>query len=258
MLLIILALFWVALLAPIVVRRLRDNGTERSIQSFHTEHEVLSRQEYTVPPAHRLDEVDNQEIHQSAQSRRPRLTVVHDDDTYGSLEARGSWSEWAEDYEFDETPAPRRENSTNRYAAAYSSVPTATTVQSSYQEPKVRHRSMKARRRVMFTRLVLGAVVMSIVSYVAGYSLLVDVAVVSWIAVVGFVALAFYAISQGYLSESSLPLRLPQRRPLATVQPLYDETPVAYEGQYEDYDEFYEPDTDVRWRHDSQPRRALG
>jgi len=260
MLLIVLALFWVALLAPIVVRRLRDNGTERSIQSFHTEHEVLSRQEYTVPPAHRLDQVDMQEIHQRTESRRPRLTVVHDEDTYGSLESRGSWSEWAEDYEFDETPAPRRGTSTNRYAAAYSSVPTTTAVQSSYQEPIVRHRSMKARRRVMFTRLVLGAVVMSVVSYVAGYSMLVDLAFVSWFAVVGFVALAFYAISQGYLSESSLPLHLPQRRPLATVQPLYDETPVVYEDQYqyEDYDEFYEPDTDVRWRHENQPRRALG
>jgi len=258
MLLIVLALFWVALLAPIVVRRLRDNGTERSIQSFHTEHEVLSRQEYTVPPAHRLDQADVRDIHQQTESRRPRLTVVHDDDTYGSLEARGSWSEWAEDYEFDETPAPRREISTNRYAAAYSSVPNKSTVQSSYDEPVVRHRSMKARRRVMFTRLVLGAVVLSIFSYVAGYSLLVDLAVASWIAVVGFIALALYAISQGYLHESSLPLRLPLRRPLATVQPLYDEAPVAYDDEYEDYDEFYEPDTDVRWRHESQRRRALG
>lgn len=258
MLLIILALFWVALLAPIVVRRLRDNGTERSIQSFHTEHEVLSRQEYTVPPAHRLDQPDREERHERAESRRPRLTVVHDDDTYGSLEARGTWSEWVDDYEFDETPAPRRGTPANRYAAAYSSVPSKSTVHSMYEEPIARHRSMKARRRVVFTRLVLGAVVMSIVSYVAGYSLLVDLAVVSWIGVVGFIALALYAISQGYLSESSLPLRLPQRRPLATVQPLYDGTSVDYEDQYEDFDEFYEPDTDVRWRHESQPRRALG
>ena len=258
MILIILALFWVVVLVPIVVRRLRDNGAERSIQSFHAEHEVLSRQEYTVPPAHRLDRPDQQEIRQQTESRRPRLTVVHDDDTYGSLEARGSWSEWADDYEFDETPAPRRGVSGNRYAAAYSSVPTKTTVRSNYEEPIARHRSMKTRRRVMFTRLVLGAVVMSVISFVVGYSLLVDLAVVSWISVVGFVALALYAVSLGYLSESSLPLHLPQRQPLATVQPLYDEAPVPYEDQYEDYDEFYEPDSDVRWRHESQSRRALG
>ena len=50
-----------ALLAPTVVRRFRDNGTERSIESFHAEHEVLSRQGYTVPPAHRLDEPDERE-----------------------------------------------------------------------------------------------------------------------------------------------------------------------------------------------------
>jgi hypothetical protein len=55
MLLIVLALFWVALLAPIVIRRFREGGTEKSIQSFHAEHEVLSQQDYLVAPAHRLD-----------------------------------------------------------------------------------------------------------------------------------------------------------------------------------------------------------
>ncbi len=58
MLLIVLALIWVALLAPVVIRRLREGGAEKSIQSFHAEHEVLSRQDYTVIPAHRLDEPD--------------------------------------------------------------------------------------------------------------------------------------------------------------------------------------------------------
>ena len=58
MLLIVLALIWVALLAPVVIRRLREGGSEKSIQSFHAEHEVLSRQDYTVAPAHRLDVPD--------------------------------------------------------------------------------------------------------------------------------------------------------------------------------------------------------
>ena len=34
MLLIVLAVIWVALLAPVVIRRLREGGTEKSIQSF--------------------------------------------------------------------------------------------------------------------------------------------------------------------------------------------------------------------------------
>src|ERR1700685_2673669 len=124
MLLIILALFWVALLAPVAIRRLRDGGAERSIQSFHAEHEVLSRQEYAVNPAHRLDQPDEVVAGVHGPGRRSRLTVVHADDTYRSLESRSSWDEWSADYEYDDAPINRRE-SMNRYAAAYSPLPTA-------------------------------------------------------------------------------------------------------------------------------------
>jgi len=258
MLLIILALFWVALLAPIVVRRLRDNGTERSIQSFHAEHEVLSRQEYSVPPAHRLDQPDEREVRDTYESRRPRLTVVHDDDTYGSLESRGSWQEWSEDYEFEASPGAVRDAPRNRYAAAYSSVPNDQVMRSAYEAPPAVRRSMKARRRVMFTRLVLAATLVSLVGYFAGYSLLIDLAVVSWLAVVGFIALALYSVSQGYLHESSLPLRLPQRRQLASVQPLYGGSMSSGDSPYEYDDEFYEPEGETGWRREAQPRRALG
>ena len=104
MLLVILALFWVALLAPMVIRRLRDGGAERSIQSFHAEHEVLSRQEYVVSPAHRLDQPDEPEMDHRDVPRRSRLTVVHADDTYRSLESRSSWDEWSRDYDYDDEP----------------------------------------------------------------------------------------------------------------------------------------------------------
>ena len=254
MLLIVLALFWVALLTPTVIRRFRDHGTERSIESFHTEHEVLSRQEYVVPPVHRLDTRDVAAPVPAANARKSRLTVVHADDTYRSLESRGSWDEWSQDYEYyDEDAAPARPQASNRYASAYSSVPQANDVRETYQAP-IRRRSMKSRRRVMFTRVVALAVVTSVAAYFVGNSILVDVAVLTWIAVIGFVALALYAVSQGYLNESSLPLRLPRRQHLATVQPLYDEYPVA-----DDYDsEYYESDDDLQWQRQSQPRRAFG
>ena len=258
MLLIILALFWVAVLAPTVVRRFRDNGTERSIDSFHAEHQVLSRQEYTVAPAHRLDQ-DGRETTIDANSlHKPRLTVVHADDTYRSLESRGSWDEWSEDYNYDDEPTNRRESSKNRYAAAYSSVPSATqaTANRVTYEPVLRRRSMKAQRKMMFGRLLLGSVAFSIIAFVSGMSLLTDVAIASWVCVVAFVALALYAVSQGYLLESSLPLRLPQRRALATIQPLYDEYPVQPEEEFAS--DFYEADSDVRWQRESQSRSALG
>jgi hypothetical protein len=253
MLLIILALFWVALLAPVAIRRLRDGGAERSIQSFHAEHEVLSRQEYAVSPAHRLDQPDDTESEQQMTSRRSRLTVVHADDTYRSLESRSSWDEWSRDYDYDDEPEAR--DSMNHYAAAYSSVPNDATVRSNYDAP-IRQRSMKSRRQMMFVRLLLASAVLTILAFTMSYSIIMDMAVASWVCIVSFVALALFAVSQGYLEESSLPLRLPQPRKLASVQRLYDVMSPRYENDYES--EFEEDDEDDGWQRQSQPRRALG
>jgi hypothetical protein len=257
MLLIILALFWVALLAPVAIRKLRDGGAERSIQSFHAEHEVLSRQEYAVSPAHRLDQPDEDETEHQGNARRSRLTVVHADDTYRSLETRSSWDEWSRDYEYDDEPEERE--STNRYAAAYSSVPNESTVRREYDRP-IRQRSMKSRRQMMFVRLVLISAVLTILAFTMSYSIIMDLAVASWVCIVSFVALALYAVSQGYLNESSLPLRLPQPRKLASVQRLYDVVSPRYDDSYEDgYEsEYDEGDDDDGWQRQSQPRRALG
>jgi hypothetical protein len=254
MLLIVLAIFWVALLAPVAIRRLRDGGAERSIQSFHAEHEVLSRQEYAVNPAHRLDQPDVTESALQNHGRRSRLTVVHADDTYRSLESRSSWDEWSEDYEYDDQPNNERE-SLNRYAAAYSSVPNDTTVRRSYEAP-IRQRTMKSRRQMMFVRLVIASTVLSILAFTMSYSLIMDLAVASWVCVVSYVALALYAVSQGFLDESSLLLRLPQPRKLASVQRLYDAVAPRYEDEFES--EYEEEDEDDGWQRQSQPRRALG
>lgn len=252
MLLIILALFWVALLAPVAIRRLRDGGAERSIQSFHAEQEVLSRQEYVVSPAHRLDQPEHTDPDVSTPDRRSRLTVVHADDTYRSLESRSSWDEWSEDYEYDDEPLNER-GSMNRYAAAYSSVPNETSARR-YDAP-IRRRSMKSRRQMMFVRLVIISAVLSILAFTMSYSLIMDLAVASWVCIVSYVALAFYAVSQGYLNESSLGVRLPQPRKLASVQRLYDVVSPRYDDGYE-YESEFEEDDDDGWQR--QPRRALG
>jgi len=259
MLLIVLALFWVALLAPIAIRRLRDGGTEKSILSFHAEHEVLSRQDYSVAPAHRLDQPDEPVPSAHFSERKPRLTVVHADDTFGTLESRSSWDEWSDDYEYDDSVRPIS-SVTNRYAKAYSSRPDEIVASPPYEAP-TRRRSMKSQRRMMFTRLVLAAVVLTLLAFVTGNTLLFDVAALSMIAVVVYVALAFYAVSQGYLNDSSLPIRVPQRRPLATIQPLYGrDEPDGYSAQYEDEfeSEFYEPEAAQGWDRQPQRRRALG
>jgi hypothetical protein len=256
MLLIILALFWVAILAPVVVRRFRDSGTERSIDSFHAEHEVLSRQGYVVPPAHRLDRPDREEPRFEEPSR-PRLTVVHSDDTYRTLETRNSWDEWSQAYDYDddlgrEEATKRPATPTNRYASAYSSVPSRPEVRIRYEAPTQRLRSMKARRKVLFVRTTLAAVVLTATYFAVGYSIIEDLAILAWVALVGYVALALFSVSQGYLHESSLPVRLPRSRQLATIAPLYDETPEEFDS------EFYEPHGDDEWRRESPSRYALG
>lgn len=263
MLLIILALFWVALLAPVVVRRFRDNGTERSIQHFHAEHEVLSRQDYAVAPAHRLDQPDQDDRANGAAVRRPRLTVVHADDTFGSLESRSSWEEWSEDYAFDDRGDPRERSEgasspapTNHYAQAYASRPVGP-VTATYYEAPLAHTSMRVQRRRVFFGLLGTAVVLTAAGVVVGTSIVIDLAAIAWFAVVGFVALAFYAVSQGYLDESSLPLRLPQRRALADVAPLYT---FEYESEDDDRrdEDYFDAQPEERWSPPSQGRRAFG
>jgi hypothetical protein len=257
MLLLVLALFWVALLAPVAIRRFRDGGAEKSIQSFHAEHEVLSRQDYTVAPVHRLDEPDEEPIHVPTTQRRPHLRVVHSDDTVGTLEARSTWDEWADDYSYDE-PVAANAAASNHYARAYSSRPSEPEITERY-EPPIRRRTMKAQRRVMFTRLLAAATLMTLVAFFTGVSILMDVAALAWFSVVLFVALALYAVSEGYLSDESLKVRLPQRRALADIEPMYTEP----EEQYVYYDdefssEFYEPETSETWQREPGRHRALG
>ncbi len=259
MLLIILALFWVALLAPVVVRRLRDRGTERSIEHFHAEHEVLSRQDYAVTPAHRLDQPDEEGRGTGPPAHRPRLTVVHADDTFRSLESRSSWEEWSENYAFDDgdrdrSADPSQATMTNRYAQAYSTRPSGAVTATYYEAPS-RRPSMRVQRRRVFFGLLGAAVVLTAAAFVVGSSLVVDLAALAWFAVVAFVALALYAVSQGYLSEASLPLRLPQRRPLADVEPLYASEyggDADRDGRYDDVDD------EQQWSPSNQARRAFG
>jgi len=249
--LIILALVWIAILVPIGIRHFRANGTERSIESFHAEHEVLSRQEYTVAPAHRLDTAD-QVVEMGREIReRPRLTVVHADDTYRSLESRSSWDEWSEDYDYDDRRGVRAvPPSTNRYASAYSSVPDERMTMR-YEETVRHHVSMKVRRTRIFLGLVAAAVFFTLCALMINVSLIQDLAVLCWLGLVGFVAAALFAVSQGFLHESSLPLRRSSRG-LATIETLRPEARDEYDS------EFYEADDEGQWHRESVANYALG
>jgi hypothetical protein len=274
MLALIVGLFWLAILAPWAVVKFRNSRAEKSIDHFHAEHEVLSRQNYSVAPARRLDdaylyeEYAYEPEHEATRSR-PRLTVVQDHDTYSSLESRATWDDWDRDYDYDQ---PRgvgpvvdsRAYAQHRYAA-YASAPA---------QPVVHHRggyepvleagyaplagSMRVRRNRIFVSLGLSALVTTGLNFLIGLSLLQYLAVLSWIALVFYSAAALFAVSQGYLEVSSL---VGHRRTRAFApadeeeyveDQVYDEDPAYYE------EEAYEQAADAdRWRRESR-RYALG
>ncbi len=251
MLLIFLALLWLALLTPIVVRKVREVRSDRSIESFHAEHEILSRQGYAVAPVHRLDEYEEPPAPVVTQrpraytTRRPRLTLVHPDDTYRSLESRGTWEEWSDDYDFDHDERAAvgrygaagpvaRATSASHYARAYSAFPTESSLVGN--EPPLRASTRVQRRRIT-VGLLGSAVFFSALAYVSSISLVTDLAYLAWLLVVAYVALALYAVSQGYLSIGA---RTPSRREYAApvaYAPTYEEEPAAASDGWDRWDE---------------------
>lgn len=276
MLALIVALFWLAILAPWAVVKFRNSRAEKSIDSFHVEHERLSRQGYSVAPVRRLDDAylyeehSYEPEHEPARSR-PHLTVVHDSDTYSTLENRTSWDEWDRDYDYEHprTIAATQESAHHRYAA-YASAPSRDATVSRrvplgaegvFLDGPIRG-SMRVRRTRIFASLGLSAIVTTGLNFLIGLSLLQYLAVLSWIGLVCYVATALVAVSQGYLEVSSL---IGVRRGAAGAPIYYDDGGSVDDDAavlYAD-DEYYEdPSLDgepagQRWRR--EPRRvALG
>ena len=268
MLALIVVLFWLAILVPWAVLKFRNSRTEKSIDTFHAEHEVLSRQGYSVTPARRLDDAYLYEEHayepehEPARSR-PHLTVVHDDDTYSTLESRLTWDEWERDYDYDQprtVAAHPSAHAHNRYAAYASAPPEGVYATSAPYALEYRdvagplRTSMKVRRNRIFASLGLSALVTTGLNFLIGLSLLQYLAILSWVGLVLYVATALFAISQGYLEASSL---VGLRR-TTFVAPVDHDATDAYEDEVYDEEEAYEEAADVaQWRRESR-RYALG
>jgi hypothetical protein len=205
---------WAVLLTPFAVRHMRNGQSEKSIREFRNEHLSLRRRGYSVQPARILEDeppLDDDE------SWRPRLRVVREDDTPHSLEAELSWEEWgrrqAEHDGVADLVAPVAQRS-NPYAA-YATAP-SVQMTAHHADPLTRPLSMRTRRNRIFLGLVTGALVTTLLNLVVGSSLLQYAAIVLWVSVVVYVAMALVAISQGYLDVSSLaPGR--RRTPLRVV-----------------------------------------
>jgi len=254
-LLLVLAVVWVAILLPISVRYWRDRGGERKIDSFHTEREILIRQEHehVVAPEPRYESASAVPLSRE-RSGRPHLTVVYPEDTVRSLQERGTWDDWRRDYEYevkDNRDAVRARLERNRYAAAYASVP-SEDFYSRHDEPYGSLVAMQVRRRRILVTLALTCLAFTAFTFVSSSLLLENLAVLAWAALIGFVDIGLVAIGLGYMQapfsasyrfEEVIATSAPSRR-------VRDREVVE--------EEYFDESDESAWRRESAPRRALG
>ncbi len=238
MLIVILAVIWIAVLTPIIIRRLRDQDTDRSIVNFHERMARLGGPNPPiVAPAHRLDisdeapprELLDDEV--NPPTRAPHLRVVPLNATVAQLDSEMSWNEWSLAYSDDpyERVSPVRHSTSpaNPRAAAYSRVPSASISSPVPQRSPYGSRTQRRRRRNTLLTLVTSTVLSSIATVAVSSVLLDAVALLSWVAMLGFLALMYYAVSTGLIDSSSDARRVAPRRPQLPIE--YNEFDVAYE-----------------------------
>jgi hypothetical protein len=252
MLVLVLALFWVAILIPVVVRYFRDSGTERSIESFYAEREMLSRQERAAPSEDYYQRPSVAPVAERDLPGRPRLTVVHPGDTLGTLQARGSWDDWSRDNDYEEgRSAGQSMREKNRYAAAYSSVP-GDGFGSGYNAPYDELSTMRVRRRRIFVSLLVMCLLVTALTFLSSSPTLVDAAVVAWAALLGFVVLALVSLGLGYMGAPALDGDRTSTSRFSPMKPLYPDDFASFDEDEDDSNE------ERQWQRETVPRRAFG
>jgi hypothetical protein len=225
MLILILIAVWIAILAPVAVRRFRDRDTDRSIVSFHKRMAKLGdRGEPIVEPAHRLEsprpEMDYAVGPAYAAAPAPRgvpaplLRVVPEGASQGDLDRQLSWDDWSrqyldeEDYQmatrYADEPAAHLAappQMSHARAVAYSHVPTAPSLTA--RAPVSTARAQRVRRRQILIAIVGTAVVSTLLSIVSGLWLFELLAFASWIGLVVFLGLMYYAMSLGMIDGAA-------------------------------------------------------
>jgi hypothetical protein len=241
MLVLILVAVWIAILTPIAIKRLRDRDTDQSIASFHEHMARLGdRGQPIVEPAHRLEPSPQIAVAATAVAPRasaepqisayappvarpvPHLRVVPEGATQAQLDRDLSWDEWSRQY-LDEPLVASREVShvqavpaaavatppEVRRPSAYANVPTAARVE---RAPSAARAQRVRRRKVLFA--ISGtAIVASLLAIVAGGLFFDAIAVLGWLALIGYLGLMYYAMTVGMIdgaakSSRTTPVRL--------------------------------------------------
>ena len=218
MLLIVLALLWTAVFAPIILRKVRDKDADRSIVNFHERMARLSNSAPLVAPAHRLavnDETPPRELLEyevNPPTRAPRLRVVPVDATVEQLERQQTWDEWTRAYSDDpfegqSSSRPAVTMGSSR-AVAYSRVP-VQGVNSRTPVTNYGTTSQRVRRRRTLLALSSSTLLSTFTVLLSGSIFIEMWALVSWVTLLGFLGLMYYAMSVGMLgANAAQPMRL--------------------------------------------------
>ena len=274
MLLIILAVLWIAVLAPTGFRRLRDRQTNHSIEAFHSGYESLShRGDYVVDPAYKLH--DNEyaqpppEPEEAITPRLPRLRLVAPGETPASLAREMSWAEWSEsmaDDPFERVAAPAFSNRESHIVTSFDDDVTPVNPAVAYSRPMQqtslsaeRHfdtgpvrgaRDQRRRRRNFVLGLGALAILDSLAAFALSSLMISYSAAALWFVWFTYLALMFVAMQRGMIASSRN-----TRSTSASRRERYVEAPAAVnEEAYAN--EFYKPDAGQEWAR--QARYASG
>jgi hypothetical protein len=249
MYIVILAVIWIAVLSPIIIRRLRDQDTDRSIVNFHERMARLGGQNPPlVAPAHRLDVSDETpprellEYEVNPPTRAPHLRVVPVNATRTQIEQEMSWDEWSIAYSDDpfEQSSPVRSavSHANPRAAAYSRVPAGTVSVAAPTSSPYGSRTQRMRRRNTLLSLIAAVVVSTASAAFLGSTVVEIAAMVSWFALLSFLGLMYYAMTTGLISApvSSRSTAPPRTSPRVRYNE-FDRTDDASRANYGAYED---------------------
>jgi hypothetical protein len=268
---LLLLLVWLAVLTPFAFSRFKDQDAEKAILSFSEGMARLRSRSGTamIEPAHRLDVADESaprevfEYEYAPPTLQPHLRVVAPNATMATVDADLSWDQWSRIYSDDpeevvnarhSTAAPSERHAMHTRAAAYAR-PHAPATMSAQNDVALRTPVAPARtgvsqsalrRRSFLIKIVAATAITTLGAVASGWSFFTYLAVLSWIALVGFVGAMYYYANAGTRVGSSQALR-PQRaatpsrgRSLRVAAASYESEEVPYAS------EFYDP-SDAGW-----------
>jgi len=203
MVLLILAVLWIVVLAPTVIRRLKEQGSGESIDSFYYQLHLLERSgPKLVPPAHRMATARSDGTGLTAGQSGTAGSIMSGRPNLVLLEPAKDGEPGMEDEVVDEASGERYHRLSHQEEAD----PTSLGVPMSLVSPRVegyRRRQVQRRRREILLWLVATCGLTGLLGIVPSLHALWVLTVVSGLGLAAYVGLAAYAqaLETGRLSS---------------------------------------------------------